>query len=82
MQITNRNKYANDLSTSIIEFMNIHYGFIMNCMTSSDRGVIMNSDKYLLKKIDILGREVGGDKNMPILNIYDDGTVEKKIILE
>ena len=82
MQTSNRNQYANDLSTSIIEFMNIHYGFVMNCITSSDRGVIMNSDKYLLKKIDILGREVDGDKNMPIFYIYDDGTVEKKIIIE
>ena len=82
MQTSNRNHYSKDLSNSIIEFMNIHYGFVMNCITSFDRGVIMNSDKYLLKKIDILGREVDGDKNMPIFYMYDDGTVEKKMIIE
>ena len=62
--------------------MNIHYGFVMNCITSSDRGVIINSDKDLLKKIDILGRKVDENKNMLIFYIYDDGTVEKKIIIE
>ena len=82
MQTSNRNQYANDLSTSIIEFMNIHYGFVMNCITSSDRGVVMNSDRYLLKKIDILGREVDGDKNKVLFYIYNDGTVEKKLIIE
>ena len=82
MQTSNRNQYANDLSTSIIEFMNIHYGFVMNCITLSYGEVIINSDKYLLKKIDILGREVDGDENMPIFYIYDDGTVENKMIIE
>ena len=81
MQTSNRNQYANDLSTSIIEFMNIHYGFVMDCITSSDREVIMHSDK-VLKIIDPLGREVNEKRNTPLFYIYDDGTVEKKIIIE
>ena len=82
MQTSNRNQYANDLSTSIIEFMNIHYGFVMDCITSSDREVIMHSDKDFLKINDPLGREVNEKRNTPLFYIYDDGIVEKKIIIE
>ena len=38
--------------------------------------------KYLLKITDILGREVEGNKNEPLFYIYDDGTVEKRIVIE
>ena len=38
--------------------------------------------KILLKITDILGRETKGTKNEPLFYIYDDGTVEKKIIIE
>ena len=42
-----------------------------------------NLKKNLIKKIDILGRESKPlQKNQPLFYIYDDGTVEKKIILE
>jgi len=43
---------------------------------------IKNNTKTMLKVIDILGRERKGTKNEPLFYIYDDGTVEKKIILE
>ena len=39
-------------------------------------------NKELFKMIDIFGRETKGKKNQPLFYIYDDGTVEKKIILE
>ena len=38
--------------------------------------------KILLKITDILGRETKGTKNEPLFYIYDDGTIEKKIIIE
>ena len=60
--------------------MNIHYGFILNCMTTSDREVIMESENFILKKFDLLGREV--DKNIFEFYFYDDGRVEKIIILD
>tara|TARA_B110000196_G_scaffold309614_1_gene311453 strand:- start:129 stop:1061 length:933 start_codon:yes stop_codon:yes gene_type:complete len=41
-----------------------------------------NINKTLLKIIDVLGRETKGTKNQPLLYLYDDGTVEKKIIFE
>jgi len=53
-----------------------HY-FSNNC---SGTGIEENSTKKeLFRKIDVLGRKT---KNKPLFYIYDDGTVEKKIIIE
>jgi len=41
----------------------------------------INTSSELIKVIDVLGREVKGKKNEPLFYIYDDGTVEKKIII-
>ena len=41
-----------------------------------------NLNKQLIQVIDIFGRESKGFKNQPLFYIYDDGTVEKKIIIE
>ena len=38
--------------------------------------------KELIKVIDMLGRETKGTKNKVFFYIYNDGTVEKRIILE
>ena len=40
------------------------------------------SNKELLKVTDLLGRETKGTKNEVLFYIYDDGTVEKRIIIE
>jgi hypothetical protein len=40
------------------------------------------SDKKLFKITDVLGRETKGAKNEPLFYIYDDGTVEKRIVIE
>ena len=42
---------------------------------------IKNSSKKLLEITDLLGRETK-QKNQPLFYIYDDGTVEKRIIIE
>lgn len=43
---------------------------------------IQNSNKTLLKIIDILGRTTKDATNTPLFYIFNDGTVEKKIIIE
>ena len=40
------------------------------------------TSKKLLKIVDVLGREAKPKKNTPLFYIYNDGTLEKKIILE
>ena len=39
-------------------------------------------NKELIKITDLLGRETKGSKNEPLFYIYDNGTVEKKLIVE
>ena len=41
-----------------------------------------NSDSKLLKITDMLGQETPQRRNTPLFYIYDDGTVEKRIIIE
>ena len=41
-----------------------------------------STNKELLKVTDLLGRETKGTKNEPLFYIYDDGTVEKRIVIE
>ena len=40
-----------------------------------------SSNKELLKVTDLLGRETK-EKNQPLFYIYDDGTVEKRLVIE
>ena len=42
----------------------------------------INTNKKLLNIIDVLGRATKRTQNQPLFYIYDDGTVEKKIIIE
>ena len=39
-------------------------------------------NKELLKVTDLLGRETKGTKNEVLFYIYDDGTVEKRIVID
>ena len=62
------------------------YYFSNNCSNfcSSISTLIQehSTNKELLKVTDLLGRETKGTKNEPLLYLYDDGTVEKRIIVE
>ena len=42
----------------------------------------INENRKLLKIVDVLGRETPNKKNMPLFYLYDDGSIEKKIIVE
>ena len=42
----------------------------------------ITKEKELVKTINLLGREKNQKKNTPFIEIYNDGTVEKKIIIE
>ena len=51
-------------------------------ITSTFNILIPSSTRKLEKVIDILGRETKPKLNTPFIEIYDDGTVEKKTIIE
>ena len=55
----------------------------LNLTVTNTTGVLDITNKRTLVKItDILGQKTPYRKNTPLLYIYDDGTVEKKLILE
>ena len=54
--------------------------FSNNCNPSTIQDY--TSDKRLIKVLDVFGRRTTPKPNMTLFYIYDDGTVEKKIIIE
>ena len=58
-----------------------HHYFSNNCPPPTSI-VEYTYNRELLKVTDILGREVNEKRNTPLFYIYNDGTVEKKIIIE
>ena len=52
-----------------------------NCIVNSILLEKSNTKKELIKVMDLLGRETK-QTNQPLLYLYDDGTVEKRIIIE
>ena len=61
-------------------FINNNTGIDLNTSTAIDNFVLHH--KRLVKIVDLLGRETKEIKNQPLYYIYDDGTIEKKIIIE
>lgn len=56
---------------------------LIGCITTSiNENNGQNDNKQLIKIVDLLGRESKDFKSQPLFYIYDDGTVEKRIILE
>ena len=55
--------------------------FSNNCSGTTDIQE-HTTNKELLKVTDLLGRETKGTKNEVLFYIYDDGTVEKRIVIE
>ena len=56
----------------------------LNLTITNPSGIlnITNTEKILLKITDMLGQETPYRRNTPLFYIYDDGTVEKRIIME
>ena len=61
-------------------FYDIEVEILCYDITSAINTII--SDKKLIKSIDLLGRVTHNQYNSVLFYIYDDGTVEKKIIIE
>ena len=51
-------------------------------ITSTTEIPLPNPNRKLEKTINLQGQEVKHQTNQPIIEIYDDGTVEKKVIIE
>ena len=49
---------------------------------TSTFNIPINPNRKLEKTVDILGKETKPNTNTPFIEIYDDGTVEKRIVIE
>lgn len=90
------NNLGNDVLVSIIKSsdngylltgMSEQYIYIVKTnsqgsVTSKTEIPLPNPNRKLDKTIDILGKETKPQPNTPLIEIYDDGTVEKKVIIE
>ena len=56
--------------------------FIYDCEDPTAILDLTNNQKSLLKITNVLGKETSYRKNSPLIYIYDDGTVEKRIVIE
>ncbi len=55
---------------------------LINCNTSSNHEIQITKDRKLIKITDMLGRDIKELKNIPLFYLYNDGIVEKKIIIK
>ena len=69
--------YQNSYDGSIIVIKTNQNGNV-----TSTSNIPANTNRKIEKTVDLLGRETKGTKNKPLLYLYDDGKVEKRIILE
>ena len=53
-----------------------------NGNVTSTFNIPIHPNRKLQKTVDILGKETKPRTNIPLIKIYNDGTVEKKIIIE
>ena len=71
-----------DINASI-EIWKFFYKYDINGLIHQSTSITEYiTKKDIIKEIDVLGRQTKHLKNQPLFYIYDDGTVEKKIILE
>ena len=49
---------------------------------TSTFNIPINPNRKLQKTVDILGKQTKPQTNTPFIEIYDDGTLEKRIVIE
>ena len=74
--------WANNHWTAELNYSTNCFNNSINCSNSTNLINEINNTKKIIKVIDIFGREVNEKRNTPLFYIYNDGTVEKKIIIE
>jgi len=75
---------SGDYSVTLINSVGCDSIVNLNLTITIPSGIlnITNTEKTLLKVTDMLGQETPHKRNTPLFYIYDDGTVEKRIVIE
>ena len=75
--VVNGNLVLSDVNSTCTNPITI----ILQHSTLSSSGIVVERNKKLIKTIDFLGREIIPQPNVPFIEIYDDGSVEKKMVM-
>jgi len=68
--------YVVNIGGSVIDTCILTYNSTLTAITD----INVSSNRKLIRIIDVLGRQNKGTKNEPLFYIYDDGTLEKRIV--
>ena len=60
----------------------VHFVYSSLMLVSAVHELEGMGDKKMLKSVDLLGKKVIPESNKPYINIYKDGSVERKIVVE
>ena len=71
---------VNDVSNAVYNWSTDSWtNFSTNCSSTGVKNY--SNQRKLIKVLDVFGRSITPKQNMPLLYIYDDGTTEKKLII-
>ena len=76
--VVNGNLVLSDMNSTCTNPVTI----ILQNGTLSSTNISIQKNKKLIKTIDFLGREIIPKPNVPFIEIYDDGSFERKILIE
>ena len=76
--VVNGNLVLSDVNSACTSPVTI----ILQNSTLNSSGIVIERNKKLLKTLDFLGREIIPIPNTPFIEIYDDGSVGKKMVIE
>ena len=76
--VVNGNLVLSDMNSTCTNPVTI---ILQNGMSNSTN-ISVKKNKKLIKTIDFLGREIIPKPNVPLIKIYDDGSIERKIVIE
>ena len=72
MEITTNNLYKDTVTWT---------GYVSSISYIESSDLLVNKNKKSIKIFDLLGREIK-QTNMPLIYLYDDGSVQKRIVVE
>ena len=76
--VVNGNLVLSDVNSACASPVTI----ILQHSTLNSSGIVIERNKKLLKSLDFSGREIIPTPNTPFIEIYDDGSVDKKMVIE
>jgi len=82
VEVDNLGFATNNWDIDAFASFSLNCNYVNPCSNTSTAIQEHTTNKELLKVTDILGREIDEKRNTPLFYIYNDGTVEKRIVIE